>query len=283
MPEDQAYYLALNVEDNNIHRMDKELIPNCAGLCVLPQPFANRSPMGREDFYLQYLYKGEMDLWLDGKPEIMRPGDAILYYPHTPYQYAMRGEEEVQYYWLHFTGSGAADLVTRCQLPNATLMPIGISTTIMLEFQEIFREFIIRDGCFEDSAAARLTAVCVEISRRAHPGNNPTETDSRIYHALAFIHKNYAHDLTIEELASLEHLSVSRFRSLFKARTGLSPMDYVITLRMNHARRLMTQTDLAVREIAEAVGYPDQLYFSRLFKKRTGFPPSTYRRNLDTP
>ena len=60
-------------------------------------------------------------------------------------------------------------------------------------------------------------------------------------------------------------------------------MDYVITLRMNHARRLMTQTDLAVREIAEAVGYPDQLYFSRLFKKRTGFPPSTYRRNLDTP
>lgn len=281
MTEAQAYYLSLDVEGNNVSRTDRSLVLNCTGLCVLPQPFSNRSEVGREDYYLQYLIKGEMDVWLDGVRQVMRPGQVILYYPHTGYHYAMHGQEEVQYYWVHFTGADAGDLVQNCRLPNQTLLDIGSSASIQLDFEEVFRDFIVRDSCFSLSAAAKLTSICVEISRRVEmAGSSPSETDSRIYHSLAYIHKNYDRDLTIEQLAALEHLSVSRFRTLFKARTGLSPMDYLIILRLNHARQLMTQTDLTLREIADAVGYQDQLYFSRIFKKRTGYTPSAYRQNL---
>lgn len=276
MREAQAYYRSMGTD--NVSRTDRSLVVNCAGLCVLPQPFSNRTETGREDYYLQYLVKGEMAVWLDEEKQLMKAGQAILYYPHTRYHYAMQGPGEVQYYWVHFTGSEAASLAEGCRLPNRTLMDVGSSSSIQLDFEGIFQEFIVRDSCFDFAAAARLTAICVELSRRVErAGSSPSETDSRIYHALSYIHKNYGGSLTVEQLAEQEHLSISRFRTLFKLRTGLSPMDYLIVLRMNRARQLIAQTDLPVGEIAGEVGYEDQMYFSRLFKKKVGLTPSEYR------
>lgn len=281
MTESQAYYRAMDSGSDNVQLLDKNLLINCTGLLAQSKPFGNHSPAGREDYYLQYLVKGNMDVWIDGTPYTMRPGQAILYYPHTSYRYAMHGQDEVQYYWIHFTGSGADALVADCGIPNRTLLNIGTDTSLALDFEDIFRDFMIRDNCFDLSATAKLTSICVTISRRSEAAaSNPAETDSRIYHSLDYIHKNYARNLNIEELAAREHLSPSRFRTLFKERTGLSPMDYLTALRINHARQLMSQTELTMCEIADMVGYEDQLYFSRIFKKRTGFTPSAYRRSL---
>ncbi|MBQ3103570.1 MAG: helix-turn-helix transcriptional regulator [Oscillospiraceae bacterium] len=281
MTESQAYYRTMGSGSDNVQLLDKNLIINCTGLLVQSKPFGNHAAAGREDYYLQYLAKGNMDVWIDGTPYTMTPGQAILYYPHTSYRYAMHGQEEVQYYWIHFTGFGAAELVEGCGIPNRTLLNIGTGTSLELDFEDIFRDFMVRDSCFDLSSAAKLTSICVAISRRSEAAaSSPAETDSRIYHSLTHIHKNYAHNLNIEELAAQEHLSPSRFRTLFKERTGLSPMDYLTALRINHARQLMSQTELTMREIADMVGYEDQLYFSRIFKKRTGFTPSAYRRSL---
>lgn len=281
MTESQAYYRSLDAGSDNVRKTDKNLIINCTGLLAQAHPFSNHTALGREDYYLQYLAKGKMDVWIDGTQHVMKPGQAILYYPHTSYRYAMHGQDEVHYYWIHFTGCEAEQLIESCRIPNHTLLDVGSSPSLILDFEEIFRDFIIRDSCFDYATAARLTAICVEISRRSEAAaSSPSETDSRIHHSLAYIHKNYAHDLNIEQLAALEHLSPSRFRALFKERTGLSPMDYLTALRINHARQLMSQTELTLREIADMVGYEDQLYFSRIFKKRTGFTPSAYRRSL---
>ena len=143
MPVDQSYYLDLGTGTDNVARMDKALIPNCTGLCVLPSPFIGRSATGREDFYLQYLVRGEMDVWISGEKKTMYPGQAILYYPHTAYHYTMKGTEapagdpaddpaaaprqEVQYYWVHFTGSEASCIVERCGVPNQTFISVSDS------------------------------------------------------------------------------------------------------------------------------------------------------------
>ncbi len=281
MTESQAYYRTMGAAGDNVSLTDKPLIINCTGLLSQVQPFRNQTSVGREDYYLQYLTKGKMDVWLDGKHHIMQPGQAILYYPHTAYRYAMHRQEAVQYYWLHFTGSEAAELVKTCNLPNRTLLNVGVNTSLVLDFEGLFRDFMLRDRCFDHSSTAGLTSICVEISRRSELAfSSPSETDSRIYHSLAHIHKNYAYSLKIEDLAAHEHLSPSRFRTLFKERTGLSPMDYLTALRINHARQLMSQTELRMSEIAEMVGYTDQLYFSRIFKKHTRLTPSAYRKSL---
>ncbi|MDL2234097.1 AraC family transcriptional regulator [Ruminococcaceae bacterium OttesenSCG-928-L11] len=283
MTEAQAYYLSLgtgDVDGGDFHRDDVNLVINCTGVSVLTQDFATHLPKGRSDFYLQYLVKGEMLVKRHSGTQIMVPGQAILYYPHTEYEYSMYGQNEIEYYWVHFTGFDAASLVESCNLPNHTLLDLGIRESLILEFEELFREFIIRDSCFPYMMATRLCAICTGISRRAGCiDSSPAEKQDRICQALTYIHKNYGQDISVEELASLAHLSVSRFRTLFKARTGLSPLDYLTVLRINQARQLMMQTDMSVGEIAGATGYVDQLYFSRIFRKRTGFTPSAYRQN----
>lgn len=125
----QSYYRLLGVSDN-ICRMDTPLCVNCAGLCVMRQPFISHFPTGREDFYLQYMVDGEMDILLDGKLGILRPGEAVLHFPHTEYWYAMRGEQPVAYYWAHFTGSLAETLVEKCRFANQKPLNVGVHGSI---------------------------------------------------------------------------------------------------------------------------------------------------------
>ena len=62
--------------------------------------------------------------------------------------------------------------------------------------------------------------------------------------------------------------------------TGVTPMQYIISLRIQQAQRLLGTSEYNVTEVSSLVGYDNPLYFSRLFKKQTGMSPSEYRKNL---
>ncbi|MBO6158730.1 MAG: AraC family transcriptional regulator [Firmicutes bacterium] len=277
----QSYYLNLNGDDN-VSRDDLPLIPNCAGLCVLPGPFTGRAALGREDFYLQYLTRGTMDVWIGGSVHLMRPGQVILYYPHTAYQYTMHvpqdgAPQEVQYYWVHFTGRDAASLVERCGVPNQTMIEAADGLTLQIAYEGLFQDFIRRDSLFELSTSSKISSLLVEIGRQVVPVSTAW-SDERIRTSLGLIHQSFGEDLSMEQLAQEAHLSESRFRALFKEQTGVSPKEYLTSLRISRARMLLEQTGQSLGEIAAAVGYPDQLYFSRIFRERVGISPSEYRR-----
>jgi len=94
---------------------------------------------------------------------------------------------------------------------------------------------------------------------------------------LAYLHSHFREETRIAELASMEHLSESRYRTVFRRHTGVSPGEYRIALRMQHACELLSQTDITVTEIAADCGYTDVLYFLRIFKNKIGMPPGEYR------
>ena len=88
--------------------------------------------------------------------------------------------------------------------------------------------------------------------------------------------REYSHRHSVEYYADFCHLSVSRFYRIFKAGVGLTPTEYINRLRINQAKELLSNTDMSVCEIAEAVGFADQNYFGRVFKKQTGTSPKKY-------
>jgi transcriptional regulator GlxA family with amidase domain len=81
----------------------------------------------------------------------------------------------------------------------------------------------------------------------------------------------------INDLAQLAGISVPHFFRRFHQATGSSPMDWLRRERVNHAKRLLTETQNLVRDIADQVGYNDPFYFSRDFKKLVGLSPRRYR------
>ena len=76
----------------------------------------------------------------------------------------------------------------------------------------------------------------------------------------------------------MEGLSVSQYELLFRRTTGRTPTQYVTKLRMSLAKKLLSETAMPVGEIAEACGYDDAFYFSRVFSREEGMSPRSYRK-----
>ena len=92
-----------------------------------------------------------------------------------------------------------------------------------------------------------------------------------------YVDFHYEKDLTQEFVASLFRMNRSYLSSAFKARTGISFVDYVNQVRISHAKEMLKKTDKKTYQIAQAVGYENAKYFFRVFKKMEGITPEQYR------
>lgn len=104
------------------------------------------------------------------------------------------------------------------------------------------------------------------------------EADSRtaLNRTKAYIDSHYSESLTIERLARMAEISPKYYVNLFKKTYGISAIDYLTEARVNAAKQLMLRSEARLRDIAHQVGYNDEFYFSRMFKKETGMSPTAY-------
>lgn len=100
----------------------------------------------------------------------------------------------------------------------------------------------------------------------------------RFESVIAYINSHYAEKIKVEYLASKAFLQQNYFSNLFAKQFGMPPQQYICGTRIRNAQKLLENSELAVKVIAEKVGYDDELYFSRLFKRYVGLPPSLYRK-----
>ncbi|MFC0469026.1 response regulator [Halalkalibacter kiskunsagensis] len=106
---------------------------------------------------------------------------------------------------------------------------------------------------------------------------NKRDDDQLIKKALDYIAAHYTENLTLQSVADIVHLSKSYFSLYFKKQTGRNFVDYLIELRIREAKRLLVQNESRIYDVAEASGFKDVKYFSKVFKKVTGLTPMEYR------
>lgn len=95
-----------------------------------------------------------------------------------------------------------------------------------------------------------------------------------------YLKNSFNRDVSITELAEKFNLNPTYMSRVFKQQTGRTPTRFLTELRINKAKKLLLmQTETEVKEVSATVGFQDQGYFSRLFKKETGFSPQEYRKN----
>lgn len=95
--------------------------------------------------------------------------------------------------------------------------------------------------------------------------------------ALRIMDYNYSSPITVEQIAKRLSLNTSYFSRFFSEQVGTSPKQYLLNKRIERAKELLLETNASIFEIANSVGYDDQLYFSRIFKKHIGLSPLKYR------
>lgn len=105
----------------------------------------------------------------------------------------------------------------------------------------------------------------------------PLPEDDRAARARAFIEERHHLPLSVAEIAAQVGLSPSRLAHAFRAATGMGVIAYRDAARIQRAGQLLRTTGMPVAAVGRAVGYPDQLYFARVFRRHTGASPSAWR------
>ncbi|MEH6582905.1 MAG: arabinose operon transcriptional regulator AraC [Halioglobus sp.] len=153
----------------------------------------------------------------------------------------------------------------------------------MEKFTDLFQE-ISRLSNQPDAGAVRLRHnLLEEILLRCQEFIPPEQrggVDRRVQLAIDYIESHYTGEVTVEDVAAAASLSVSSLARLFKQHTGLTVLGWRDERRMALACEKVTHSRLRIAEIADLVGYQDQLYFSRVFRRHMGQPPSEYRRQF---
>ena len=104
--------------------------------------------------------------------------------------------------------------------------------------------------------------------------------DRRIRRSVELMHTQIDQDLTLKELSAASYLSPFHFARLFKKLTGLSPHNYLASIRATRAQLLLAETDLSVTEIGARVGYLSGSHFTKAFRFATGATPREFRKSL---
>lgn len=125
-----------------------------------------------------------------------------------------------------------------------------------------------------DSLRETLEACIVRISQR----RNLIQEEKLSKRVVAYIDSHYSEDIFLDKLAEEFGCSSKYLSSLIKSETGKKFSVYLTELRIRRAEDLLRHTEQEIKEIAASVGYGDQRYFNRIFKKYTGKTPSQYRR-----
>ena len=124
------------------------------------------------------------------------------------------------------------------------------------------------------------TKLMIEIHRLTHDSSQ-TQIQyksgyNKILPAISYLSTHFNEEIRSKQLADICFLSETHFRRIFKACTGLSPLDYLYQIRISSAKALLKSNTLSILEICYGIGYSSQTSFNKHFKHYTGLTPSEY-------
>lgn len=173
-------------------------------------------------------------------------------------------------------GQGIEAVSERSFLPDGE---IGVATADQLPglCDTLFRCWHSRDELERFRSQIVFQELLWHLLKNRPSVRDPSRT--RLDQAKTYMERNFHENLTIEQLARIADVSPKYFVDLFKKTYGISAMDYLTELRMIRARELMVRSRARLRDIAHQVGYQDEFYFSRKFKKEIGMSPTVYMKS----
>ena len=271
-------------ENPNLEDLSVPLrINNCGYYRVHTTPVIETPhPEGRNDYQLLYIAagKGEFYFRCSKEPTIVTKGNMILFRPGEPQVYYYYAVDKTEVYWVHFTGWKVEEYLERYELPHdENVFYTGVSPDYPWIYNQMIRELQLQRVNHEDMISLYMHHIFITINRYIKElRETKNDTINDIERAAHYFKDNYNKQISIEQYAAEHLMSVNWFIHSFKSVMKMSPMQYIISLRIAMAKGYLENSTKNIAEISNEVGYENALYFSRLFRKYTGMTPTEYRK-----
>ncbi|PCJ58805.1 MAG: hypothetical protein COA79_12100 [Planctomycetota bacterium] len=227
--------------------------------------------------YLFMMFWNEVKLSTLDEELLIPSNSLVIWEPSDSHFY---GNEEIvwSHSWLHCDGSLIKKTLKHLKLP--TKVPIRFENPIFFDqyLLNLYHE-VVNESLVDPSIVRSLIEIFLRKISNSHMGAKKIQTPSKFQSIKEYLVQNYDQSIQLEELAEMAHYSVPNFCVKFKEYFGDSPINYLLAHRLKVATYLLTDTQKTISQISNEIGYEDEAYFSRIFKKRYGASPRNWQKS----
>ncbi|EHB64958.1 transcriptional regulator, AraC family [Paenibacillus lactis 154] len=240
-----------------------------------------------DHFLLHVIESGRGTFRTEADTYPLGPGDCFLIHPGQLVSYVSDHNDPWRYRWVAFDGDAAAvEVEATGLLPERPVLHMPSESRIPGYISRIQAGFQTKEESSHVAAVGYLYLIWAEIMRL---GGRPAQVllgepqvQRTVKQMINYMTAQYAHPVSIEQMCASLGYNRAYLSRIFKKETGMTPITYLLRLRIDQSKRLLRERpDLSIEQVAASVGLTDPLYFSRQFKRWVGKSPSRYRKDIE--
>lgn len=252
----------------------------------------------RHDHYeMVYIKKGDAVFEISGQPVILGPNDIVIIKPRQQHKFTVKSDTGCDFIVLSFKFENRINgeysevpledflnFVSSKETGSFISLKVSQKNDIIILLNRIIRERESSEPGSDFLNHLLVLELFVLLSRALKmEWENSIKSKSPklrelINISINYIHSNFERDISLGDIAKFVFLSPSYFARAFKDQTGLSPISYLLKVRIDRARELLADTSHKISDIALSVGFSNQQRFNEMFKKYVRLTPLQYRK-----
>ena len=250
-----------------------------------PKEFTFNPKHGRilNEFAIVYITRGKGIFTSVSSGTVqLTAGDLFFITPGQWHSYHPDPDKGWDEYWVTFHGSYYRTLMTLFELDKNNIFHIGLNEHIVRLFHEMKDYSEVQGKGLQLIINGNILHIMGLIySINKHEIFKEKETQ-KIHKACIFMHENICKKLKPEDIAESLHMSYSSFRKIFKQYIGIAPHQYMLQLKLEKIKELLSNSDMSIQDIALEMGFESADYFSYFFRSKTGINPLSYRKEIES-
>ncbi len=242
----------------------------------------------RDEYIIHFILSGHGIYSAGGNTYTLDPGQMFLIYPDEPIIYFADEKAPWTYAWIGFKGLKTDSILKNCGFsPNRLVLPAPAPDVFMGFFDEFFAHVALNfpNELYRESILLKLLAILADHHTHLvlQDTHNQTSHSDNAYINLAidYIGKMYMQNIKVTDIADNIGITRSHLNYIFQNELHISIQRFLMEFRMQKAANFLISTTMSIKEIANQVGYSDQLAFSKAFKNKFGMSPKSYRTYKD--
>jgi AraC-like DNA-binding protein len=234
-----------------------------------------------QEYQLIYITKGNgIFESSENKKHQITSGTMMLLFPGERHRYRPDADTGWDEYWVGFKGS-IIDNIIKHQFfsPEKPIYHIGFSETVMNLFMDIIRISKEERAGYQPAISGAIVYLLGQLYSAEQQSilYQKDLVELTVSKARVIFRSKIYEDITPEKVAEELQVGYSWFRKVFKKHTGIAPGQYIIQLKIQKAKELLSDPSKSIKEIAYQLRFDSALYFSKIFKEKTGVSPTAYR------